>query len=87
MNKNYFNKYQNELQALKPWDEIQTITLDNNGYEFITTAGHGYLVVPKDNKNYNIAQKIAKFGFVGNLAVYLEEDNELSQFINKTLKG
>jgi hypothetical protein len=82
------NKYQNELQELKPWDEVCMTILNSNGYDFIPTAGHGYMVVPKNNKNYNLAKKITKLrgiGFVGNLAVYLEEDTELSEFI-KSIK-
>jgi len=74
------DKYQKELQRLKPEDEVQG-TEDFKGYEFIGTAGHGYLVVPKEDKNYSIAQKIISYGYKGDLAVYLEEDCEAGEFL------
>ena len=74
------NKYQNELQSLKPWDEVQGITLVK-GYQFIETAGHGYLVVPCDDVNYETARAMAEYGFCGVYAVYLEEDSEAPKFI------
>lgn len=76
------NKYQKELQALKPSDEIQTYREDVfQGYGFITTAGHGYLVVPTGDANYGIAKELANYGFIGKEAVYLEEDFEASEFL------
>ena len=80
-------KYEKELQELKPWDEVQTSRTLNigilAGYTFISTAGHGYLVVPKEQpEQYRIASGICKYGFKGKLAVYLEEDSEISQFEN-----
>ena len=71
-------RYEQELQELKSWDEVQ-FTKTYNGYFKIETAGHGYLVVPTDDKNFKIANKIA--GFKGRLAVYLEEDCELYDFM------
>ena len=75
------NAYQKELQQLKPWDEIQDMQPDKEGYNFIYTAGHGYLCIPKNDKNYNIAYKLVKFGFRGDLACYLEEDCEAPAFL------
>jgi len=78
------NEYQKELQALKAWDEIQTYNKPEFalGYAFIGTAGHGYLVVPTTDKYYNKALEISNYGFVGKLAVYLEEDCEMSEFLD-----
>ena len=73
--------YIKELQELKPWDEIQGIEEDKSGYQFIYTAGHGYLVVPKEDKNAGIAGTICKYGFEGQNAFYLEEDCEYSEFL------
>ena len=75
------NKYQRELQKMRPQDEIQS-TQDFKGYDFIGTAGHGYLVIPKEDKNYPVAQKIVNYGYKGDLAIYLEEDCEVGEFIN-----
>ena len=78
------NKYQKELQALKPWDEVQGMNEYGalKGYNKIYTAGHGYLVVPKEDKNYSIAKSICECGFKGYHAVYLEEDCEIGQFMD-----
>lgn len=77
------NKYQKELQTLKSWDEVQGCGAEEwtKGYEFIYTAGHGYLVVPKEDKNAELARGICEYGFVGDLAYYLEEDCEAGKFI------
>jgi hypothetical protein len=75
-------KYEVELQRLKDWDEVQ-YTTKHAGYDFITTAGHGYLVVPKEDKHYTLARKIANYGFKGRQAVYLEEDYEAGEFLGK----
>ncbi len=72
------NKYMKELQSLKSWDEVQTFRPVGRGYNFIGTAGHGYLVVPKNDVYYSVADSIG--GFKGKLAVYLEEDCEYSEF-------
>lgn len=74
--------YEQELQRLKSWDEVQ-YTTRVKGYDFITTAGHGYLVVPKGNAYYWLASKIVSYGFKGRQAIYLEEDCEASEFLNK----
>lgn len=77
------DKYQKELQALKPWDEVQctTWTDHNKGYPFIITAGHGYLVVRKDDM-YADRVKPSQYSFEGKYAYYLEEDCEAGQFID-----
>ena len=82
------NKYQKELQKMRPEDEIQDYYLpnytdgdSNKGYYKIETGGHGYLVVDKKDKNYKIAEKIVAYGYTGKHAIYLEEDCELSDFL------
>jgi hypothetical protein len=77
------NAYQKELQRLRPDDEIQSMEADPRdlGYYFIMTAGHGYLVVPRADRFYKIAQKIVSYGYTGALAIYLEEDSEAGEFI------
>ena len=80
--------YEKELQAMKPEDEIQETYKDKNdlGYDFIMTAGHGYLVVPHTDKNSHIASKIVAYGYKGRRATYLEEDCEAGEFLTK-IKG
>lgn len=78
------NKYEKELQELKPWDEVQGT--ESASYDFITTAGHGYLVVPVGDDGYSEARRLCKYGFIGELAVYLEEDVEAPRFLSY-LKG
>lgn len=77
-------KYQKELQGLKPWDKVQCMNEYGAlmGYNKIYTASHGYLVVPKEDRNYIKAMEICSYGFKGKHAIYLEEDCELSQFMN-----
>jgi hypothetical protein len=76
-------RYEIELQTLKPWDEVQyTCKFPHDaGYEFIHTAGHGYLVVPMQDTYALVAKSICKYGFIGEHAYYLEEDSEAGEFI------
>lgn len=78
--------FEKELQALKTWDEIQS-TVKVKGFDFIITAGHGYLVVPKTSIYFNLAKKIVKCGFTGKLAIYLEEDSEAPEFLKRLPQG
>ena len=75
--------YENELQQLKPYDEVQYTSKDKTtGLDFIGTAGHGYLVVPRDGSEQAVkAFNICKYGFKGMRAVYLEEDCEYFDFL------
>lgn len=83
--------YERELQELKDWDTVEH-TRDVYGFEFIVTAGHGYLVVPISNPMFYIAKDIVQYGFKGKKAIYLEEDVEAGEFltaigaINRTSK-
>ena len=76
------NKYQKEFSQLKSHDPIQFSETTKEGYEFITTAGHGYLVIPKEDSNSSLASKMCEYGFKGQHADYLEEDCETPNFIN-----
>ena len=78
------NVFQKELQKLKSWDEIKTMEFNprDKGLAFITTAGHGYLVIPKLDYNYELAKTFCDYGFIGTEAVYLEEDLEAGAFLN-----
>jgi hypothetical protein len=75
-------KYENDLQELRPDDEIQFTRSREEGYDKITTAGHGYLVVPFIDKNCMVASKICEYGYCGKLAFYLEEDSEMWKFLD-----
>lgn len=75
------NNYETELQSLKSWDEVQVTHSLNADYDYIETAGHAYLIVPRSDPNYSKAKKICECGFIGRLAVYLEEDCEWPEFI------
>jgi len=78
------NKYQKELQELKPWDEVQDMNTYGalRGYNKIYTAGHGYMVVPQEDRFFALAKSICSYGFKGQHAVYLEEDCEIGQFFD-----
>jgi len=74
--------FEKELQRLKSHDQIQsTVKCEFSGYDFITTAGHGYLVIPMTDKFAFKALSILKYGFKGDRAIYLEEDCEAPEFI------
>ena len=77
-------KFERELQDLKTWDEVQFTTKLTycQDYDFINTAGHGYLIIPKNDPYYQEAEKICQYGFKGDLACYLEEDCEVSKFLD-----
>jgi hypothetical protein len=80
------NRYESELQRiLQGYDEVQySSTQDSDeGYIFITTAGHGFLVVPIKDRFIHVATSIVKFGYIGKLAIYLEEDQEASTFLKE----
>jgi len=77
------NEYQKELQHLKSDDEVQMVEKTKEGYDFIYTAGHGYLCVPCNDRFYLVALSICQYGYIGQLAVYLEEDCEAPEFIRR----
>jgi len=76
--------YEAELQNLRTDDEIQTIVrLKDEDLDYIPTAGHGYLVVPKEHPQYKEAVKISgDYSYNGKNAVYLEQDCEAGKFLN-----
>ena len=73
--------FQRELQKLRPDDQIQGMNLHERylGYWFISTAGHGFLVVSRGDRNIRLAGKLS--GYKGKLAMYLEEDGEIPNFL------
>ena len=74
-----------ELQALlgHDYDEVQYSRPSSydSTYTFIATAGHGFLAVPKGDTHYTLAKRICSYGYKGKLAIYLEEDCEMSKFL------
>lgn len=75
-------KYEKEFSLLKSHDPVQFTMIDSRtGLNFIVTAGHGYLVVPKDHAHAAFARSICEYGYVGELAYYLEEDCEYTAFL------
>lgn len=81
-------KFEQEFQELKPYDEVQFQEIDEKtGFPFITTAGHGYLVVPHESFYSILARNVAtNYGYIGKLATYLEEDCEYAEFAKKFLR-
>lgn len=81
------NKYTREFSTLKPHDPAQfTEELSGGAYEFIVTAGHGYLIVPKGDEYATLASSIKEasaYSYEGELAWYLEEDCDASQFLKR----
>ena len=77
------NIYEKELLHLKPYDPVQFSRLHSSGLLFIETAGHGYLVVPTSHPDHLKAVDTNSFGFIGDKAVYLEEDSEMWAFLKK----
>ena len=90
---NNMNKYQKDLQALRPHDEIQNIeqyTRDGRTWDFISTASHGFLIVPVTNLYYQLAVKVQNrscYGYRSPLAIYLEEDCQAVEFLDALPKG
>ena len=75
--------YEKELMKLGGDEDVKYSTEQHHGYPLIDTCGHGYLVVTKDDPNFNIAKKIVEYGYKGKLAFYLEEDCEAPEFLKK----
>ena len=78
-------KFETELKKLRPDDIINGTEefLGSRGYQFIDTAGHGFLIVPRDNENAPVARRILAdgYGYTGKLAYYLEEDCQAPEFL------
>lgn len=71
--------YEREFQELKPHDPVQFSMVEpKTRCQFIVTAGHGYLVVPKNHPLATRAKlALTEYGYEGKSAFYLEEDCEL----------
>lgn len=74
--------FEKELSSLRLYDSING-TEKFKGFDFIDTAGHGYLVVPVDHPQIGLAKSICDYGYKGRLAIYLEEDCEAPEFLRK----
>jgi len=78
---------QRQLKKSGSDDEVQsTERFAKSGYDFINTAGHGFLVIPIDSPDYMLAKKIVKYGYIGELGIYLEEDDEAPEFLRQLKK-
>jgi len=78
---------QRQLKRSGSDDEVQsTERFAKSGYDFINTAGHGFLVIPIDSPDYMLAKKIVKYGYIGELGIYLEEDDEAPEFLRQVKK-
>ena len=70
-------------------DIVESVEIIDGFYRLIT-AGHSFLAVKKNNLFYNIATKIKQascYGYRGNIAVYLEEDCQMPEFLNRLPKS
>ena len=77
--------YELELQELRPDDEVQmSDNCRESGYQFIYTASHGYLVIPLEDQHAALAITLCKYGYNGQLAIYLEEDCEAPAFCDQS---
>lgn len=77
-------RYRSELAELRPHDEMQRIEPATvPGTYRITTAAHGYLVVPLTHTWNREARYLCAYGYQGRLATYLEEDCEAPAFIRR----
>lgn len=83
-----FSEFESELDLISRGDQVSqgTEVCKWSGLDFISTAGHGYLVVPKGHPLRRKANELCKYGYKGKLATYLEEDCEAPAFI-KLLKA
>jgi len=80
----YEKDLQRQLKKSGSDDEVQfTERFAKSGYDFIITAGHGFLVVPYDSPDIGLAKKIVKYGYEGAHAIYLEEDGEAPEFLSQ----
>lgn len=58
--------------------------LKTKTYEFISTPGHGYLVVPiADLIKYELTDKFTVYSYISLDKVYLEEDTDCSTFVQE----
>lgn len=57
-----------------------------DGYTFVDTAGHGYLVLGSDDNGYSLSLDIARksnFSYILDTLVYLEEDCDAPEFLKR----
>lgn len=74
-----------EFQPLKPHDLVQFTQKDKRtDFMFLTTAGHGYLAIPKSNQFASLAKQVLEksgYGYESQNFYFLEEDCEYSEFL------
>jgi len=72
-----------ELQEARPYDEMQNISYSpqDKGYPFISTAEHGYLIVPLNHPHPPIRKTC--YSYKTKHFVFLEEDCDARKFLNK----
>lgn len=70
--------------------DITTEEISGRSFQFIMTPSHGFLIVPASSLYYNLAKKIQADGYgynIPNVAVFLEEDCQATEFASKLPKG
>ena len=76
-------EFAKELAKLRPHDAPDH-TEEIQGFTFLATPGHGFLVVPKDSPHASAAKEVCQgYGHIGKLAYYLEEDCQAGEFLEK----
>lgn len=79
---NILANYRGESPQNYQLDKVQ-------GYTFVDTAGHGYLVLGSDDNGYSLALEIARksnFSYILETLVYLEEDCDAPEFLERVNK-
>lgn len=86
-----FSKLLKKLETNSTLKTYQCISFDDmclRPYLFIETEAHGWFRVPLSELNeLNISNKITAYSYMDNLYAYLEEDNDLSVFVEAKEKN
>lgn len=88
----YEENFKKLIKRLEPKTNENNSTIPNlsflKPYTFIVTPGHCWLRVPlSELKELGIANQISSYSYQDNLYAYLEEDDDLSEFIkSKSIK-
>lgn len=82
--KSFFNLLATQRQD-DEWSGFDIMVIQEGvGLIMLDTVSHGYLVVPKQNKYYDIAQKVKSVcSYKINDFIFLEEDNDRSNFLEQ----
>jgi len=88
--KSYQESLSKIVDRLGPATEAATLQLEKMAikpYLFIETSRHGYLRVPNSELNQlRIRKKISEFSYMDNLYTYLEEDCDLTTFVEAKIR-